>query len=45
MIGARGASSGIGLATARLLSGAAVLAEGGTLSDPAAFAKLLVDRI
>ena len=31
--------------TARLLSGAAVLAEGGTLSDPAAFAKLLVDRI
>ncbi|MGF0225437.1 molecular chaperone HtpG [Dietzia natronolimnaea] len=31
--------------TARLLSGAAVLAEGGTLADPAAFAKLLVDRI
>ncbi|AWH96796.1 molecular chaperone HtpG [Dietzia psychralcaliphila] len=31
--------------TARLLSGAAVLAEGGTLTDPAAFAKLLVDRI
>ena len=31
--------------TARLISGAAVLAEGGTLSDPAAFAKLLVDRI
>lgn len=31
--------------TARLISGAAVLAEGGTLADPAAFAKLLVDRI
>ncbi|WP_010542447.1 molecular chaperone HtpG [Dietzia alimentaria] len=31
--------------TARLISGAAVLAEGGTLTDPAAFAKLLVDRI
>lgn len=31
--------------TARLLAGAAVLAEGGTLTDPAAFAKLLVDRI
>lgn len=31
--------------TARLIAGAAVLAEGGTLSDPAAFAKLLVDRI
>ncbi|MGN0099984.1 MAG: molecular chaperone HtpG [Dietzia sp.] len=31
--------------TARLVAGAAVLAEGGTLSDPAAFAKLLVDRI
>lgn len=31
--------------TARLLSGAAVLAEGGTLADPAAFARLLVDRI
>lgn len=31
--------------TARLLAGAAVLAEGGTLADPAAFAKLLVDRI
>ncbi|PAY22589.1 molecular chaperone HtpG [Dietzia natronolimnaea] len=31
--------------SARLLSGAAVLAEGGTLSDPAAFARLLVDRI
>ncbi len=31
--------------TARLIAGAAVLAEGGTLADPAAFAKLLVDRI
>ena len=31
--------------TARLISGAAVLAEGGKLADPAAFAKLLVDRI
>ncbi len=31
--------------TARLLSGAAVLAEGGTLTDPAAFAKLVVGRI
>lgn len=31
--------------TAELLAGAAVLAEGGKLSDPAAFAKLLVDRI
>lgn len=31
--------------TARLLSGAAVLAEGGSLSDPAEFARLLVDRI
>lgn len=31
--------------TARLLSGAAVLSEGGALADPAAFAKLLVDRI
>ena len=31
--------------TARLISGAAVLAEGGTLADPAAFAKLLVNRI
>ena len=31
--------------TARLIAGAAVLAEGGKLTDPAAFAKLLVDRI
>ena len=31
--------------TARLLSGAAVLAEGGTLTDPAAFAKRVVGRI
>lgn len=31
--------------TARLIAGAAVLAEGGSLKDPAAFAKLLVDRI
>src|SRR5699024_2583140 len=31
--------------TARLLSGAAVLGEGGSLSDPAEFARLLVDRI
>ncbi len=31
--------------TARLLAGAAVLAEGGALADPSAFAKLLVNRI
>ncbi|NLD84999.1 MAG: molecular chaperone HtpG [Actinomycetales bacterium] len=31
--------------TARLIAGAAVLAEGGKLTDPAAFAKLLVNRI
>lgn len=31
--------------TARLLSGAAVLSEGGALTDPAAFAKRLIDRI
>ena len=31
--------------TARLLAGAAVLAEGGKLTDPAAFAKLLANRI
>lgn len=31
--------------SARLLSGAAVLAEGGALADPATFAKLLVNRI
>ena len=31
--------------TARLLAGAALLAEGGKLDDPAAFAKLVVDRI
>lgn len=31
--------------SARLLAGAAVLAEGGALADPAAFARLLVNRI
>ncbi|HHX84086.1 MAG TPA: molecular chaperone HtpG [Actinomycetales bacterium] len=39
-------ASAAGLAeSAKLLAGAAVLAEGGALADPAAFAKLLVDRI
>ena len=31
--------------TAKLLAGVAVLAEGGELSDPAAFAKLLASRL